>query len=138
MQPEDARRALDQAHQSYNSSVEPRLPRWAPVTCAVLVTAALSVGGYSPSPGWLKALAIAAGVAFALTAAYVVFRSRTRDGISGLRGPAHQRWSNLVTASLAVLVCALASSPDLRWIYMGVGAFAGIYTWWTLRKQVRA
>lgn len=102
------------------------------------MTAALWVGGSSPSPGWLKAATIVLGVLLALTAAYLVFNSRTRKGIAGLRGPAQQQWRDLVVACLAILVCAMASSPELRWIYAGVGVFAGCYTWWALRKRTRA
>jgi hypothetical protein len=137
MDPEDARRDLEDARRSYNSSVEPPLPRWAPLTCAVLVTAALCVVGSSPSPGWAKAVAIVVGVLLALAAAGVVFRSRARHGIVGLRGPARQNWNTIVVACLAIVVCAFASSPEIRPIYVIAGLAAGSYTWWALRKQVR-
>lgn len=138
MNPEGARHDLELAHQSYASSVHTPLPAWAPPTCGALVTASLIVAGYSPSPGWLKALSIVAGVLLASTAALVVARSRGRRGVRGLRGPAQEQWSTILAAGAAILVCAMASSPELRWIYVIAGVVAGGYTWWMLRKRVGA
>ncbi len=138
MDPDDARHDLELARRAYTSAVEPSLPRWAPPTCGALVGSAITVAGYSPSPGWLKALSILAGLLLALAAAYVVSRSRGRQGVRGVRGPAKDQWSTTVAAAAAVLVCALASSPELRWIYLMAGVAAGGYTWWALRKRVRA
>lgn len=138
MDADKARRDLEEARQSYSSAVQPQLPRWAPPVCGLLVWAAMALAGYSPSPGWLKALAILVGVLLALAAAAVVFGFRARQGVVGLRGPAREQWTTVLTACVAVLVCALGASPDLRWIFAGAGLVAGVYTWLTLRGKVRS
>ncbi|MFF1418796.1 hypothetical protein [Streptomyces sp. NPDC058280] len=138
MDAEEARRSLEQARQSYEASVQPALPRWAPPTCAVLVAAALALAGAGSSNGLLKALTVAAGLLCALAAAQLVLRIRARQGVTGLRGPARQKWRSVAASCVAILICALTATPDTRWIWAGLGIVAGTYTWVSLRKQVRA
>lgn len=138
MDADRARRDLEQAHQSYSSAVQPRLPRWARPVCGLLVWGAMALAGYSPSVGWVKGLTVLGGVLLALAAAALVFGSRARQGVVGLRGPAREQWTTVVTAGAAVLVCALGSSPDLRWIFTGAGLVAGAYTWLALRRTAQA
>lgn len=137
MDAEEARHDLEQARESYRASVEPKLPRWAPPTCGFLVGAAIALGGVSPSPLWLKALTIAAGVVLALAADQILTRIRARQGVTGLRGPARQKRSRTVNACAVILICALAVSPDLRWMWAGLGLVVFLYTWIRLQKQVR-
>ncbi|MFG2986788.1 hypothetical protein ACGFYQ_37020 [Streptomyces sp. NPDC048258] len=138
MDAENARRDLEQARQSYDASVQPRLPRWAPPVCAVLVGAAIALAGAGPATGWLKLVTVAAGILCALTAAWLVLRIRSAQGVTGLRGPAREKWRTVGICCIAIVVSALASSPDTRWIYAGLGVAVGIYTWVALQKQVRA
>lgn len=138
MDAEEARRNLETANQSYDASVKPRLPRWAPPACAVLVAAAIALAGAGPDTGWIKALTIAAGVLCALAAAQLILRIRARQGVNGLRGPAREKWRTVGICCIAILVSALAATPNTRWIYTGVGVVVGIYTWVALQKQVRA
>jgi hypothetical protein len=134
----EARHVLEQARQSYRASVQPRLPRWAPPTCGFLVGAAIALAGLSPSPGWLKALTIVAGVLLALMADQLLIRIRSRQGVTGLRGPARQKRSRTVNACAVILICALAAGPNMRWIWAGLGLVVGVYTWVALQKQARA
>ncbi|MFD9725799.1 hypothetical protein [Streptomyces sp. NPDC059072] len=138
MDADNARRDLEQARQSYDASVKPRLPGWAPPVCALLVGAAIALAGTSPTPGWLKLVTVTAGILCALAAAQLVLRIRSRQGISGLRGPAREKWRSVVMSCVVVVLCGLASSPDTRLIYIGLGVAVGIYTWVALQKQVRA
>ncbi|MGY5031222.1 hypothetical protein ACWC9U_09840 [Streptomyces sp. 900116325] len=138
MDAEEAQRNLEQARQSYDASVTPVLPRWVPPVCAVLIAASIALAGAGPSSGWLKAATIAAGILCALAAAQLVLRIRARQGVIGLRGPARQKWRTVGVCCAAVLVSALAATPNTRWIYAGVGLAVGIYTWASLQKQVRA
>ncbi|MFJ8871366.1 hypothetical protein ACIRD6_37170 [Streptomyces sp. NPDC102473] len=137
MDAEQARSELQQARQSYDASVQPRLPRWAPPVCAVLVGAAIALAGLGPESGWLKLLTVAAGVLCALAAAWLILRIRTRQGINGVRGPARDKWRTVGICCVAIVVSALASSPNTRWIYIGLGVGLGIYTWVSLQKQAR-
>ncbi|MBP0452191.1 MULTISPECIES: hypothetical protein [unclassified Kitasatospora] len=138
MDAEEARRELEQAHLSYRASVEPRLPAWAPPTCGLLVGAAVALGGLSPSPAWLKVLTIGTGILLALAADQILTRIRAGQGVTGLRGPARRRRSRTINACAVIVICALAVSPDLRWIWAGLGVVVFGYTWFTLQKQVRA
>ncbi|MGW5126345.1 hypothetical protein ACWEQ7_20295 [Streptomyces sp. NPDC004069] len=137
MDAEEARRNLDEARQSLNASLHPRLPNWAPPTCGVLLALGIALAGYSPSPGWLKLVAVAAGALLAVTAAQVVLRIRARQGVTGLRGTGRQKRTAVIASAAAFLVCALAATPNTRWIYAGLGLVVGVYTWFALRKQAR-
>ncbi|MFT9821186.1 hypothetical protein [Lysinibacillus sp. NPDC056185] len=138
MEAEEARRDLEQARQSYRASVEPRLPAWAPPICGFLVGAAIALGGLSPSPRWLKAVTIAVGVLLALAADQILARIRARQGVTGLRGPARRERSSTVNAFVVILICAMAVSSDLRWMWAGLGLVVFLYTWFTLKKRVLA
>ncbi|MBT2446163.1 hypothetical protein J7F03_03455 [Streptomyces sp. ISL-43] len=138
MDAEHARNALEEARQSYDASVQLRLPGWAPPVCAVLVGGAIALAGSSPEPGWLKLLSVAGGVLCALAAAGLVLRIRARQGVVGLRGPARERWRTVGLSCVTIVVCALASSPNTRWIYAGLGVVVGAYTWVALQRKVRA
>lgn len=138
MDAEEARRNLEQARQSYDASMRPQLPRWAPPACAVLVAAGIALAGAGPSTGWLKAVTIVAGVLCALAAGQIVLRVRARQGVTGVRGPAREKWRTVGICCVAILVSAMAASPNTRWIYAGLGVVVGIYTWVSLQKQVRA
>ncbi|WP_328887856.1 hypothetical protein [Streptomyces sp. NBC_00316] len=135
---EEARHDLEQARLSYRSSVEPQLPAWAPPTCGFLLGAAIALGGFSPSPHWLKALTIGGAVLLALAADQILTRIRARQGITGLRGPARETRRRTINSCVLILICALAVSPDLRWIWGGLGLAVFLYTWFMLHKQVRA
>ena len=138
MDAESARHDLEQARRSYDASARPRLPRWAPPVCALLVGAAIALAGAGPTTGWLKLVTVAAGVLCALTAGRLLLRIRSRQGINGLRGPAREKWRTVGMCCIAIVVSALASSPDTRWIYAGLGIAVGVYTWVALQKQVRS
>ncbi|MEV0011044.1 hypothetical protein AB0M10_28805 [Streptomyces sp. NPDC051840] len=137
MDAEQARSELDAARRSYDASVQPRLPGWAPPVCAVLVGGAVALAGLGPESGWLKLVTVAAGVLCALAAGWLVLRVRTRQGITGLRGPARDKWRTVGVCCLAIVVSALVSGPSTRWIWVGVGVVLAVYTWVSLRKQVR-
>lgn len=137
MDAEQARSALDQARQSYDASVQPQLPGWAPPVCGVLVAAAVALAGLGPENGWLKLASVAGGVLCAAAAVGLLLGVRARQGISGLRGPAREKWRTVGVCCIAIVVSALASSPGTRWIYAAVGVGLGAYTWAALGKQVR-
>ncbi|MFJ3221601.1 hypothetical protein ACIPLC_37515 [Kitasatospora sp. NPDC086801] len=138
MDAESARHDLEQARRSYDASAQPRLPRWAPPICGLLVGGAIALAGAGPASGWLKLATVAAGILCALAAAQLLLRIRSRQGITGLRGPAREKWRTVGICCIAIVVSALASSPNTRWIYTGLGVVVGIYTWVALQKQVRA
>jgi hypothetical protein len=137
MDAEQARRDLDQARQSYTDSVHPRLPQWAPPVCAVLVGAAIALAGAGPTTGWLKLVTVIGGILCALAAAWVILRIRARQGLTGLRGPAREKWRTVGICCIAIVVSALASSPNTRWIYAGLGVVVAAYAWVSLQRQVR-
>lgn len=134
MDPHDARDDLEQAHRAYNASVQPVMPVWAPPVCGLLIAAAIALPGLAPGNIWWRLVTVAAGVVLAVLAGGLVLGVRARQGIRGVRGPARDQWTTLGVCGIAFLVSAVNSTPQARWIYIGLGIVGGVFASIVLRK----
>ncbi len=137
MDAEQARADLEQANRSYRSAVHPVLPRWVPPLCAVLVAGGTALVGAAPSNGLARLACTLGGVLLAAAAGAVVFQTRARGGISGLRGPARESGTAVVICGIAFLISATTASAQLRWVYVALGLVTGAITWWALARRHR-
>ncbi|MEU2856449.1 hypothetical protein [Streptomyces syringium] len=138
MDAHEAQRDLEEARLSYNVSVQPPLPRWAPPLCGLLIAAAVALAGLAPQGIWWRLAALAAAAVLAVLARAVVLAIRTRQGVRGLRGPARKAQAALATSALAVFVVSLNTPGEVRWMYVAMGVAAGIIVWVTLHKKTRS
>lgn len=129
---------LEAADAAYRASVVPRLPAWAVVACGALTGTAVALSGqYSPD-GTIRALYLIAAVLLAAAAAALFLGIRRRRGLTGFRGPAREEAATLLTAAIALFVCALSASAEFRWIYVGLGVAAAVLVTVALwRRQSR-
>lgn len=134
---QQARDALAAARESQMASRRPKLARWQPPVCGIAVAAGFCVVGLVPYTDWWRLAALAIMVLSWGGAGLLVLGTRARRGIKGVRGETRKVVATLVAAAFVVFFSALNRSPDMRWIYIGLGIVVGPYLWVVLRRQVR-
>jgi hypothetical protein len=137
MDAEEAKNSLAEAQRSYDASVRPPLPRWAPPTCGALLGSAVAVIGLGYPNVWWRFGAVAVAGLLALGAYLLLQRIRSRQGVRGMRGPARRTQATLVIAGAAYLISAMRATPEFRWVFVSMGLAVGIIVWVGLSRQVR-
>jgi hypothetical protein len=137
MDANEARNGLREVHRSYEASVSPPLPRWAPPMCAVLVGGAVAVVGLGYPNVWWKLAAVAVGVLGALGARQLLTVLRARQGVRGMQGPARRTQVTVFASGAAYLIAAMEATPPFRWVFVTIGLMVGVIVWVSLRKQIR-
>ncbi|MFJ4842518.1 hypothetical protein [Streptomyces sp. NPDC088746] len=137
MDAEEAQKNLAAARTSYEASVTPALPAWAPPLCGLMVGGGVALAGIGAESAWVRVAGVVVGVGLALGARALLNRIRARRGVTGVRGPAARTQSTLVVAGAAYVIGAMNATPQTRWVFLGMGVVVGAIVWVSLAKKVR-
>lgn len=110
---------------------------WVPPVSGLLIAAALTVAGLAPDDTRLRLGTAAASAVLALLAGVPVLAVRTGEGMRGVWEGVRRRWAVVSLSCVAILLCSLTASPELRGLYAAVGVVCGIGLWIALRAVGR-
>ena len=91
--------------------------------------------GLAPfTTGWRLA-AVAIAVVCWVGVGVLLLVTRRRQGIRGLRGPARNEATTYLACGVAVFICGITPSADMRWIYVMAGIVGGAMFWIVLDRR---
>ncbi|MFD4768542.1 hypothetical protein [Streptomyces niveus] len=112
-------------------------PAWVPPISGLLIAAALTVAGLAPDGTWPRLGTGVAGAVLALLAGSLAGAVRSGERVGGVRGRFRRRWAVVSLSCVAIVLCSLTASPELRGVYAGAGIVCGIALWVALRAVGR-
>ncbi|MFE5667564.1 hypothetical protein ACFQ7N_16595 [Streptomyces niveus] len=112
-------------------------PAWMAPLSGLLIAAALTVAGLAPDGTWPRLGTGVAGAALALLAGSLAGAVRSGERVGGVWGRVRRRWTVVLLSCVAIVLCSLTASPELRGVYAGAGIVCGLALWVALRAVGR-
>ena len=137
MEIDKARESLNQAKAAEAASSRPALPAGLSAVSAVAAGAGVALVGQSPTQGWLKALALIAGLVLMAAAYLVPTNYRSRHGLHGFRGRVHSDNIVFLICAVALLVIGLGANSTPSTIYLGIGVVVAAVYYLLMRGRFR-
>ncbi|MFB8442885.1 hypothetical protein ACFC7A_27935 [Streptomyces niveus] len=112
-------------------------PAWVPPLSGLLIAAALTVAGLAPDGIWPRLGTGVAGAALALLAGSLAGAVRSGERVGGVWGRVRRGRAVVSLSCVAVVLCSLTASPELRGVYAAAGIVCGLALWVALRAVGR-
>lgn len=131
----DKNTAQDQAHEVRRASLAASRPTLSRGVCAVsAVCAGAGVALVAQGQGgWPHLAFLAAGIVCFAAAHLLPTRARRRRGLHGYRGWARTENTTFLLCAVVLVISGFTTSPELAWVFAGLGAVAAA-AWYAMLR----
>jgi hypothetical protein len=129
-----AQAQADEVRRAYLAASRPILPRRACALAALCAGAGVALVAQGQG-GWTHLAFLAAGLGCFAAAHLLPTRARRRRGLHGYRGWTRTENTVFLLCALVLVICGFSTSPELAWIFAGLGVVTAA-AWYAMLRGV--